>query len=217
VDGVSLGKPVYNRYREDIAALFPNHNNSNGAGGYFCLDTSQYENGVHTISWSVTDDAGNTDVIGSRYFSIRNGAQSAGGTAQSVSFKAPGISEIPVDYSQPLRVKKGFNQDVEPQILYPDKTGEINIEIKELERVEIQLSNSHWTGYQVIGSQLRSLPIGSFLDTEKGVFYWHPGTGFVGKYRFVFITGDKYGNKTKKMVGITIGSEFPGFDEKKRK
>jgi hypothetical protein len=112
-------------------------------------------------------------------------------------------------------VKKGFNPELETQALYPDENGQITIEIKELERVEIRFTNSHWTGFQIIGSQLRSLPIGSFLDTERGVFYWHPGAGFVGKYRFVFITGDQYGNKTKKMVGITIGPKFPGFDEKK--
>jgi len=234
VDGVSLGHPVYNLYRQDIAALFPNYNNSNGAEGYFYLDTTGYENGVHTIQWTATDDAGNTDGIGSRYFSIQNTSQSAGSTAQSAwrkAQRAPGISKIPVDYSQPLPVKRGFNPDLEPQTFYPDKTGQITIEIKELERVEIWLSegtrglaplsngnkltNSQWTGFQVIGNQLRSLPIGSFLDTERGVFYWQPGTGFLGKYRFVFITGDQYENKTKKMVEITIGPRFPGFNEKK--
>ena len=36
------------------------------------MDTTVYENGVHTIQWTVTDSAGNTDGIGSRYFIIRN-------------------------------------------------------------------------------------------------------------------------------------------------
>jgi hypothetical protein len=30
------------------------------------------ENGVHTISWVVTDDAGVSDGIGSRYFTVQN-------------------------------------------------------------------------------------------------------------------------------------------------
>jgi hypothetical protein len=72
VDGVYLGHPVYNIYRKDIAALFPGYVNSNGAVGYFYLDTTAYENGVHTIQWTVTDSAGNTDGIGSRYFTIQN-------------------------------------------------------------------------------------------------------------------------------------------------
>jgi hypothetical protein len=52
--------------------LFPGYANSSGAAGYFYLDTRAYKNGVHTIQWVATDDAGNTDGIGSRYFTIQN-------------------------------------------------------------------------------------------------------------------------------------------------
>ncbi|UCH93490.1 MAG: endo alpha-1,4 polygalactosaminidase [Candidatus Aminicenantes bacterium] len=72
VDGVNLGHPTYNIYRADIADFFPSYANSNGAAGYFYLDTTAYEDGVHTIQWVVVDSAGNTDGIGSRYFIIRN-------------------------------------------------------------------------------------------------------------------------------------------------
>ncbi len=72
VDGVNPGHPEYNIYRPDIAGLFPTYANSNGAAGYFILDTTAYENGVHTLQWVVTDSAGNTDGIGSRYFVIQN-------------------------------------------------------------------------------------------------------------------------------------------------
>ncbi|UCH98107.1 MAG: BACON domain-containing protein, partial [Candidatus Aminicenantes bacterium] len=72
IDGVYIGHPVYNLYRQDIAALFPGYANSNGAAGYFFLDTTAYSNGVHTIAWSVRDNAGNVDGIGSRYFTIQN-------------------------------------------------------------------------------------------------------------------------------------------------
>jgi len=72
VDGLPLGNPTYNQYREDIATLFPGYNNSNGAVWYFYLDTTAYENGVHTISLSATDNAGNSDGIGSRFFTIQN-------------------------------------------------------------------------------------------------------------------------------------------------
>ncbi|NIM84094.1 MAG: hypothetical protein GTO20_35335 [Candidatus Aminicenantes bacterium] len=77
VDGVHIGHPTYNIYRPDIAALFPGYANSNGAVGYFYLDTTQYEDGVHTIQWTVTDSAGNTEGIGSRYFVIRNNSRDA--------------------------------------------------------------------------------------------------------------------------------------------
>jgi hypothetical protein len=72
VDGAYKGHPIYNIYRSDIASLFPGYANTNGAVGYFYLDTTKYENGLHTIQWTVTDSAGNSDGIGSRFFLINN-------------------------------------------------------------------------------------------------------------------------------------------------
>jgi hypothetical protein len=71
VDGVSLGHPIYNQYRSDIAMFFPGLANSNGAVGFFMLDTTKLTNGVHTISWVVSDNQGRTDGIGSRYFTVQ--------------------------------------------------------------------------------------------------------------------------------------------------
>jgi hypothetical protein len=94
VDGVKLGHPTYNIYRADIAALFPGYANSNGAVGYFYLDTTTYSNGVHTIQWTATDNAGNTDGIGSRYFTIRNGnvtrgMQSSPNSVDTTTLRSP--------------------------------------------------------------------------------------------------------------------------------
>ncbi len=83
VDGVSLGNPVYNLARCDVDQLFPGYANSGstncalngtspGPVGYFNLDTTQLVNGVHTIAWSVTDNAGRAQGIGSRYFTVEN-------------------------------------------------------------------------------------------------------------------------------------------------
>jgi hypothetical protein len=72
VDNLLVGHPVYNQFRPDIAALFPDFANSNGPVGAFILDTSQYANGVHSIAWVVRDAAGNAAGIGSRYFTIAN-------------------------------------------------------------------------------------------------------------------------------------------------
>lgn len=72
IDGAPVGRPVYNMPRKDIEMLFPGLNNSKGAVGCFILDTTKYANGIHTISWSVKDNAGNQDGIGSRYFWIQN-------------------------------------------------------------------------------------------------------------------------------------------------
>jgi uncharacterized repeat protein (TIGR01451 family) len=70
LDGVAVGHPVYNQYRSDIATLFPGYANSNGAVGFFFIDTTQLKNKVHTISWSVTDNGARVDEIGSRYFNV---------------------------------------------------------------------------------------------------------------------------------------------------
>jgi len=239
VDGTAVGHPVYNRYREDIASLFPGYNNSDGAGGHFYLDTTPYENGVHTIAWSVTDDAGNTDGIGSRYFTIQNSGGTASGKAQSperttssVSGRVPGISQIPIDYSNPVQVIKGYNQNIQPQIIYPDESGDITIEINELQRVEIHfnrvpsprglsggtrglapLSNSSESstsvpdGCLLIGDRLAALPIGSFLDSKNGIFSWQPGPGYLGDHELVFI--EKIRDEVRqKFITVRIRPKF---------
>jgi hypothetical protein len=231
VDGVSLGNPVYNQYREDIATLFPNYNNSESAVGYFYLDTTQYNNGVHTIAWSVEDNAGNADGIGSRYFTIQNlGASSGVSGQESVANGKRTLSEIeiPIDYFEPVEVIKGFNRNIIPLKSYPDGNGNITIEILELERIEIYLNDyqakvnaevnedrsnnskfniqhsKFYSGYQVVGSQLRPLPIGSTLDRGRGIFSWQPGPGYLGNYHLVFIEEDKQKNKRRKEVLVTI-------------
>ena len=58
VDGVDVGPADYNHARSDIQAVFPGFNNTNGAVGFRILDTTALANGLHTISWMVTDNAG---------------------------------------------------------------------------------------------------------------------------------------------------------------
>jgi hypothetical protein len=72
IDGNFVGRPVYGGYRSDVATLFPGYPNSNGAVGYFVLDTTLYANGIHTVAWGVIDKAGQARGIGSRYFTIAN-------------------------------------------------------------------------------------------------------------------------------------------------
>jgi hypothetical protein len=223
VDGVPLGHPVYNEKRPDVAALFPTYNNSAGAGGHFYLDTTKYPNGVHTIAWSVKDDAGNTDGIGSRYFTIQNtGTASLDQESQTVFtvFNDQGsvfdvdISQIPMDYYQPVQVKKGYNWDMDPQILYPDDSGNITVEINQLERIAVYLPGAFESlsteryGYQVIGDGLKALPIGSSFNGQEGVFSWQPGPGFIGVYELVFITRTGSGEIERKQITIKISPEF---------
>jgi len=213
VDGVNLGNPTYNIYRSDIADLFPDYANSSGAVGNFYLDTTTYENGVHTIAWTAEDDAGNTDGIGSRYFSIQNLAErTAHSTERAAVFNVQrsvfnvNPDRISVDYIHPVKIKKGCNPNVEPVKVYPNDKGIIPIEIKELERVEIHFFDSTMN-IEPRTLNISSLPIGSTLDSERGIFYWQPGPGFIGEYRFVFIEKGDSGQVTKKLVNVVIRSK----------
>jgi outer membrane protein assembly factor BamB len=207
VDGVSLGNPTYNIYRPDIANLFPGYANSGGAHAYFQFDTAGYANGVHTIAWFATDDAGNSDGIGSRYFSIQNSGSSSGVMAND-------LSKLPADCSGPVEVIKGHCPEAGPLEMYPDDNGNITIEIKEMQRIEISLaetalqslssSSMRWAGYQLVGSQIRPLPIGSYLDRETGRFYWLPGPGFAGDFTLKFIKAGMKGEMKQKDILIRI-------------
>ena len=100
VDGVAIGHPVYNQSRSDIATLFPGRANTNGAIGYLQFDTRTLANGVHTIAWGVTDNAGNSEGIGSRYFTVLNGASSSILSSATVT-NAVSLFEAPVREAAP--------------------------------------------------------------------------------------------------------------------
>jgi hypothetical protein len=226
VDGIKCGHPSYNQNRPDIAALFPGYLNSAGAGGYFHFNTTAYENGIHTISWSARDNAGNADGIGSRYFAIQNTGSDMDGLGQGPGARekrrctaalfqrspvADSVSPV-VDQDSPVYVTKGYDPEAEPQALYPDKNGNIRVEIKELERVGIQLKDKQavemasveYFGYLSVGDRLKPLPVGSTMNIEKGIYYWQPGPGFVGNYRLVFFIKGQKGKSWEKHVFINI-------------
>ncbi len=118
--------------------------------------------------------------------------------------------------ADPVTVLKGFRRDESPGTVFPEDSGLIAIETRELERFEINLSPGdgpalEWTGYMVHRGKRMPLPPGSFLDEEKGVFYCQPGVGYVGKYRFVFIAEEEAGmkkRKTRRDVSVTILPKF---------
>jgi len=217
VDGKNKGHPTYDIKRPDILSLFPGYNNSNGAGGYFYLDTTAYANGIHTISWSATDNAGNSDGIGSRFFSVQNtgidiekkGSAEARKSGRAEKYE-PGRGSAAFSPCSPVNdrfgavdIIKGYREDAAaiPQAVYPDENGIIAVEIKELERLEI-----HFPASPV--NNLSPLPIGSTLDTGKGIFYWQPGPGFIGEYNLVFIEEENTGMVNRKDIKVNITPEF---------
>jgi hypothetical protein len=215
IDSVNIGHPVYNIHRSDVAALFPTYANSSGAGGYFDIDTTPYADGIHTIAWIATDFAGNSDGIGSRYFTIQNTGSTArvSGTKNQKSSVIGywslfnnDLSLLPLDDSTPVAVVKGFNKNEKPFKSYHNDKGFITVKIRELERVEIHFFDST-LNVEPRTLNLSPLPIGSTLDSQKGVFYWLPGPGFVGDYVFDFVITEGPLSKIKmkrKQVKIKI-------------
>ncbi|MCP5049979.1 MAG: hypothetical protein GY940_22620, partial [bacterium] len=185
VDGVNLGHPVYNIYRSDIASLFPAYANSNGAVGYYYLDTTGYANGVHTIQWTVTDNKGNSDGIGSRYFSITNPLGASNVNSRIDVRSLPPFKETfkekkqdPASpYFKTLKVRTGYNKNAPLRMLKPDINGGFQIETEGPVRLEIHFQQEE-------NVYLSTLPIGASLDRERGILYWQPGHVFMGDYSF---------------------------------
>jgi hypothetical protein len=168
VDSVPVGKPVYDQYRQDIYDLFPTCRNRDGAVGYYYLDTTKLTNGVHSIAWSVVDNAGEAQGIGSRYFEVTN----VGGTPAAL----------------PLA---GFFVEDNSGVMRVEVRGEREIEAEELDYVEIKLEASG--GGKLVGwgeDKTKTLPVGSTLDEEKGMFHWLIGPGFLGRHVLHFAVRD---------------------------
>lgn len=214
LDGVRLGNPVYGTYRPDVGELFLGYANSDGAGGYFDIDTTTYDNGVHSISWTAVDSDGNEEGLGSRYFLIQNTGNSQT-TASSKSKKIfttrlDDSSAVTLSYDKSVEFSKGYNGNNLPVSVSPDTDGIIRIRRRELERIEIRVSRpgKKIEGYMAVGSRLRSLPPGSTLDKTTGTFSWIPGPGFVGTYRLVFTEAGGKGEKSRKEIILTIVPKF---------
>jgi hypothetical protein len=149
VDGSPIGHPTYNQFRQDIADYFPGYSNSGGAVGYFTLNTTLWPNGVHTLAWSVQDNAGHADGIGSRYFDVYNAASGAAlgegslplsaASGEKRSFVPADWAEYAVNLRLPVYFRKGWKLDAPLETVAPNRGDSVLIEIRETERVEIHL------------------------------------------------------------------------------
>jgi hypothetical protein len=247
IDSVQVGHPTYNQFRTDVHDAYPDYLNADGAVGYSYIDTTAYADGMHTIGWSATDDHGQAEGMGSRFFWVFNGSSGAGAAALGVltisgltgaqdnAAKADArngslvdLAGIPADVLSPIYLRTGFRDAGPHEVANPDAHGIRSVTIEETDRVVISLDSPEklpsegrekrgkrssnrdfveltgavrWSGYLVVGNELRPLPIGSTLDAARGVFFWQPGPGFLGTYSFIFVDGR---TGLKKSVAMTI-------------
>ncbi len=187
IDGVDIGAANYNHARPDIQALFPGFNNTNGAVAFKIFDTTTLTNGLHTISWIVTDNAGATEGIGSRFFAVSNGtAAVTAAAAASMSASRTEIDDAPLEIA-PLVGRRGWDLAAPYGRFGAGANGVTVIRSEEVSRVELQLGEGEVTGYLRTAKGLTPLPAGSRLDPATNTFTWAPGVGFVGRYDFVFV------------------------------
>jgi len=166
IDGTNAGHPSYNKYRSDIAELFPNYNNSDGAGGIFLWDTTAYSDGVHCIYWSASDTGRKPDGIGSRYFTVSNSR----GEGESKDFVPAAADKIiRGDYATQAQYRTGYDTTTSLKNLNPDINDIMHLTIQEGGRIEVHLNETGYRGYHQKINVNAGLPTGSTLDSS-GVF-----------------------------------------------
>jgi hypothetical protein len=188
VDGQVIGHPVYNQYSSGIANFFPNRANSDGAVGFFYLDTTKLTNGIHSLSWVVYDNNGVGDGVGSRYINVQNPGHEAG----------PEVAGLVKRVDHP-RLYRGYDVSREAEPILSDEHGTYTVELEELGRIELHLGAM--LGHQLVNGQPAPLPPGSSL--KDGVFYLQGGPGLLGDYQLVFERPDGDEIRVRLRVGGT--------------
>ncbi len=180
VDGVALGSPSGWTSRSDLTSVFlaGSYAGLDTAGAVFSLDTRTLADGLHTISWIVTDNLGSANGVGSRFFSVFNGSSLRAGV-----LAADRESSAVEDSGRAVLGRRGFDLDAPLTLYQPVADGLIVVHIHELDRIELHTGAAN--GYLVSGGRLAPLPAGARLAAD-GTFTWQPAAGFVGAYDFVF-------------------------------
>jgi hypothetical protein len=230
IDGVPHGSPRAWGPRDDLSKLFAvkTFPGIARAQGVFTLDLSGLSNGVHTIAWTVTDHLGASAGIGSRYFTVVNGA-AVGSTTSSQKSETRGTS-VRASWSEPaapivsvavnraaldtgvIRVRRGYIEDTPFRNVRPGPGDRTIIQAEELDRIEMRFggTDGDYTGYVRVGHDLVALPIGSQLDRSAGTFTWQPGAGFVGAYDLVFVRWNDSGPVARLEVRIVLNPHGSG-------
>ena len=194
IDGAPVGTVNYGHHRIDIATLFPGLNNTNGAVGFRIIDTTRLSDGLHTVSWVVTDDGGKTSGIGSRYFRVENASMlpaTVATTARS-ALNAPTPADAattePAHDAMAVRIREMQPLVLDLTKLLPGGEGCLSV----------------YSGAEIVAGQRRALPAGSLLDSGTGLFTWQPGPGFLGTYNLAFAVSGCDGTEKTLRAVVTI-------------
>ena len=193
IDGVAVGTPTGWAARSDLMAAFPvaQYPGVTTALAAAAFDSRTLSNGVHTISWIVTDNQGSTSGIGSRYFRVFNGATGSLTLAPQTSAVTAGLLLDAASTTRSsggvVEARRGFELDAPFRVYEPDASGRVVLQAEELDRIELKMPGATG-GHLVTTGEPRPLPVGSLLS--DGLFTWQPGPGFVGSYDLMFVRPD---------------------------
>jgi hypothetical protein len=207
IDSVAVGSPAGWTSRSDLTTLFPTgHSDLTSTLAVLGFDSTALSNGTHTIQWGVTATNAQSAGIGSRYFTVSNGATSlaaglrnrrqAAGRSLVVEQAGPNapaavmaaVGATPVSRN-PVKGRIGWNQAAPYRTYMANAKGSVVVDAEELGLFHLQLAPAGgrtFAGYLRAGDALGPLPVGSRLDRDTGAFGWQPGVGFTGAYDFVF-------------------------------
>ena len=216
IDGVVVGTPAQWSSRPDLTAAFPSgqYQGVNASQGVYTFDSRTLTNGVHTIAWAVTDNQGQSAGVGSRYFTVWNGASGsmAGLRLESAEPATNVVTALPLD-DAPVYARRGYVLDAPYRRARPDSTGLITVQAEEIDRIDVRLSGAagdRFSGYALSGGVLGALPVGSQLDPATGAFTWQPGVGFVGSYDLIFVRSSSGRAVAQQDVRIVLNTKGSG-------
>ena len=218
IDGVSTGRPTYNQCRgsnvsgggspflpangtcdDDVATLFRASGALNvaagtgrGAIGSYVFDATRLASGLHSIAWSVTDNQGRVDGIGSRNFIVAGPDAAIGDVAADAAAVA---QTTPVGWTGALGsfvnvIATSADASVSPRMRGSSASRLTRPAPARCGCARWIASRSTSAGRSaaedlVIDQRLFPLPAGSHLDAN-GRFTWVPAPGFLGPFELRF-------------------------------
>lgn len=156
-----------------------------GAIGVFSIDTTALSNGLHAISWGVTDSAGRTEGLGSRFFTVDNPAAPRA-AARADRLDAGGVRALPAA-AQGVWARTGFDLSTPWTNVRPTDAGDYAVAVPEAGRLELWLGAPVSAAFMVLADGLMALPDEATLDGAR--FSWAPPAGYLGEYRLIFVRG----------------------------
>jgi hypothetical protein len=236
VDGAPVGNASYNFFRPDVSNTFPGLANSSGPVGYRTIDTTALAEGLHTISWTVTDTRPATAGLGSRFFHVVNSAdaQPSGSASLTASeehvadaAKPIGVAAAPDvgRHAASLGASSSAEVATTPSMdavlvqrgdgpkrrVHTSADGAGMLTLAPMERIELTLGATDQRCPATWAGYLVKDGVLSDLPVgtsldASGTFYWQTGPGFAGRFPLLFVRTDCRGDKQQLPVVVTIAT-----------